>query len=288
MRHSVEPTAGVSISSLAYDYPAAWRIPEHAHRSDQLIFATSGIMEVTIAQTHLLVPPSFAVWVPLNTRHSIRMPCAVAMRTLYFRPTLVRARNSSVLHVTPLLRELILEAIRMVQLLARNRNHVAFRDVLVSQVMKAAPTPTSLTLPCDPRARRLAETTLRDPQSRVKLAALCRDFGMSVRTLQRIFHRELGMDYDSWRRQVRLVKSVELLATGTTIKATSVAVGYRQASTFISAFSRQFGYTPRAWIAKYSPPLSTGRTRPTPARDAAAARAPPPPRRAPRTGPQAA
>jgi hypothetical protein len=62
-------------------------------------------MEVTVAQTHLFVPPSFAVWVPENTRHSIRMPCAVSMRTLYFRPALVRERTCSVLHVTPLLRE---------------------------------------------------------------------------------------------------------------------------------------------------------------------------------------
>jgi AraC-like DNA-binding protein len=30
-------------------------------------------------------------------------------------------------------------------------------------------------------------------------------------------------------------------------------VGYRQASTFIAMFSRQFGMTPRAWIALNSP-----------------------------------
>jgi len=140
----------------------------------------------------------------------------------------------------------------MVHLSARNRVHVAFRDVLVSQVMNAALTPTSLHLPSDSRARRLAEATLRDPKSSLKLQALCGDFGMSVRTLQRIFQRELGVDYDSWRRQVRLLKSLELLTTGTTIQATSVAVGYRQASTFIAAFSRQFGLTPRAWIARHS------------------------------------
>jgi AraC-like DNA-binding protein len=256
MRHGYEPGPGVCISSLAYDYPAAWRIPEHSHRSDQLIYATSGVMEVTIAQTHLLVPPLFAVWVSANTSHSIRMPCAVSMRTLYLRPKLVRARNCRVLHVAPLLRELILETIRIAGLLSRKRDHAALRDLLIAQIMKAAPIPTILTLPIDARARRVAEATLLEPAAIRKLDARCHDFGMSVRTLQRIFRRELGVDYDSWRRQVRLLKAIELLTTGTSIKAAAGAVGYRQASTFIAVFSRQFGLTPRAWIAVNSPKLA--------------------------------
>jgi AraC-like DNA-binding protein len=126
---------------------------------------------------------------------------------------------------------------------------------LISQIMKAAPIPTTVILPSDPRARRLAEATLLDPTASRKLHVRCRDFGMSVRTLQRIFRRELGLDYDSWRRQVRLVKAVELLTTGASTKEASSAIGYRQASTFIAVFSRQFGLTPRAWIAMHSPTL---------------------------------
>jgi quercetin dioxygenase-like cupin family protein len=86
MRQSDDPGPGVSISSLSYECPATWRVPEHAHRSDQLIYAISGVMDVSIERTHLLVPPLFAVWIAAHTRHAIRMPTAVSMRNLYLKP----------------------------------------------------------------------------------------------------------------------------------------------------------------------------------------------------------
>ncbi len=78
---------------------------------------------------------------------------------------------------------------------------------------------------------------------------LCREAGVSVRTLQRIFRREVGTDFETWRRQARLMKAVELLAQGRSIKAVSHAVGYRQASTFVAMFRRALGLTPKAWIS---------------------------------------
>jgi len=54
MRHSglkqYDPRPGVSISTLAYEYPAGHNVPEHAHDSDQLIYATRGVMEVSAGQ----------------------------------------------------------------------------------------------------------------------------------------------------------------------------------------------------------------------------------------------
>jgi AraC-like DNA-binding protein len=243
----------MSISSLAHEYPSNWEVPEHSHRSDQLIYAVSGVMQLAVSKTRLLVPPQFAVWVSANTPHSIRMPYAVSMRTLYLRPKLAHARNCSVLHVTPLMRELVLEITRTGGLSNRKRIHAALRDVLIAQIDNATPIPTSLTMPDDPRARLLAQATLLDPLDKRRLESRCRDFGMSARTLQRIFLRELGINFDSWQRQLRLLKAVELLASGASVKAVAAEVGYRQASTFISMFAQQFGQTPRAWSAIHLP-----------------------------------
>jgi AraC-like DNA-binding protein len=253
MRQSFEPGPGVSISSLTYEYPAAWRVPEHSHRSDQLIYAISGVMEISVAKTRLLVPPLFAVWIAANTTHSIRMPNAVSMRTLYLRPGLSKSRDCRVMHVAPLLRELILETTRLIDLKTRNAEHAALRDVLLSQIRSAPPIPMTLAMPETSSARQLAELTLVNPKVNQKLAALCNDLGVSVRTIQRIFRRELGMDYETWRRQVRLLKAVELLTIGHSIKKVAFEVGYAQASTFVAVFARNFGMTPRAWISAHSP-----------------------------------
>jgi AraC-like DNA-binding protein len=67
--------------------------------------------------------------------------------------------------------------------------------------------------------------------------------------VQRFFHREVGTDFETWRRQVRLMKAVELLASGRRIKEVAFAVGYGQATTFVAMFRRSFGLTPKAWIS---------------------------------------
>ena len=41
-----DPGRGVSVATLAYEYPAAYEVAEHAHGSDQLIYAIRGVMEV--------------------------------------------------------------------------------------------------------------------------------------------------------------------------------------------------------------------------------------------------
>jgi hypothetical protein len=38
-----DPKRGVSVATLAYEYPSRFHVPEHAHGSDQLIYAISGL-----------------------------------------------------------------------------------------------------------------------------------------------------------------------------------------------------------------------------------------------------
>jgi AraC-like DNA-binding protein len=76
---------------------------------------------------------------------------------------------------------------------------------------------------------------------------LCANAGVSARTIQRTFQKEVGTDFESWRRQVRLIKAVELLISGFSVKEVAFAVGYSQPSPFVETFRRTFGMTPRVW-----------------------------------------
>jgi AraC-like DNA-binding protein len=245
-----DPGPGVSISTLAYEYPRGFRVPEHSHGSDQLICAIGGVMEVSSGQSVWLIPPHFAVWIPARTMHSIQMPGVVSMRTLYMRRGLAAGLPPTcvVFHVTPLLRELIIETVRIRKLRIRDRLPCGFRDLLVSQFESASPMPTSVTFPKDPRARAIAGTVSGNPAGRQSLAAMCDSAGASVRTIQRIFRREVGSDFEFWRRQVRLMKAVELLVSGRSVKEVSFALGYRQPTAFVEMFRGVLGATPRAWI----------------------------------------
>jgi AraC-like DNA-binding protein len=245
-----DPKRGVSVTTLAYEYPAEFRVPEHAHGADQLIYAICGVMEVVSGSNMWLVPPTFAIWVPAEISHRIHMPRPVSMRTLYFRPGSVHTPklSNAVLHVTPLLRELILETVRIGKLRAGHNHERALRDLLILHLESASSVPTFVALPTDERALALAQAVLLAPERTTTLAALCRGAGVSVRTIQRIFRKDIGIDFEGWRRQARLTKAVALLLAGRSVKEVSFCIGYRQPSAFVESFRRTFGITPKVWV----------------------------------------
>jgi len=253
MRHNVttgyDPKPGVSVATLSYEYPSGYRVLEHAHGADQLIYATRGVMEVSVGMSLWLIPPQFAIWIPGRTWHSIRMPGAVSMRTLYLRRGLAARMPArcTVLHISPLLRELIVEAVHMGRLRSRNRLHSALGDLIVSRLESASPIPTFVTMPKDPRALAVAQMLLANLAATLPLRALCASAGASVRTIERAFQRDLGLNLEQWRRQARLMKAVELLVARRSIKEVAFEVGYRQPSAFVEMFRQSLGMTPRAW-----------------------------------------
>jgi AraC-like DNA-binding protein len=229
-----DPGRGVSISTLAYEYPRGFHVPEHAHGSDQLINAIRGVMQVSAGPGIWLIPPHFGIWIPARTPHSIKMPGAVSMRTLYMRCGLAARLTSTctVFHITPLLRELIVETVRIKELRMRDRLHCALRELLLSQLETASPMPTSLTLPQDRRARAVGDMVMRNPAERQSLATMCGSVGVSIRTIQRVFR----------------MKAVELLVSGHSVKEVGFALGYRQSTPFVEMFRGILGTTPGAWI----------------------------------------
>jgi AraC-like DNA-binding protein/mannose-6-phosphate isomerase-like protein (cupin superfamily) len=251
-----DPKPGVTISTLAYEYPPGFNVPEHSHGSDQVVYAIRGVMEIACGQSFWLIPPRFAIWIPARATHNIRMPGAVSMRTLYLRRGLAPRLPDAcrVLNVTPLLRELIVEAVRIGQLLWRNPLHCALRDLIVSELQSAAPVPSFVTLPGDPRARLVAHAVMGDLSSCVSFQALCEQAGASPRTIERIFRREVGLSFEFWRRQFRLMKAIELLAGGCPVKEVAFEIGYRRPSAFVEVFRRTLGTTPKAWAASLQKP----------------------------------
>ncbi|MBV8587626.1 MAG: helix-turn-helix transcriptional regulator [Verrucomicrobia bacterium] len=245
-----DPPPGVSVATHSREYPRGSHIPEHAHGSNQLIYASRGVMEVTSGKNWWKIPPHFGLWIPARTPHHIRMPEHVSMRTLYLRTGLAqRSPSCTVLHVCPLLRELIVEIVRRRQLRFRHRVECALRDLLVAELERASPVPTGVVFPTDPRAIRVAQTIIAEPGSALSLKSICAAAGVSVRTLERVFRNEVGTDIECWRRQIRLMNGAELLVSGLRVKEVAFAVGYQHPSAFVSLFRATFGTTPRAWVS---------------------------------------
>ena len=245
-----DPTPGVSVATHSREYSRGSRIPVHAHGSHQLVYASRGVMEVSSGHSSWKIPPHFGLWIPARTPHQIRMPEAVSMRTLYLRPAGTRISLAcTVLHIGAFFRELIVEIVRVGRLRMRNRIECALRDLLIAELERASPVPTGINFPADSRAYRVAQIVMADLGCPVSLKSMCVSAGVSVRTLERTFRREVGTDFECWRRQARLMKAIEMLVAGYSVKEVAFAVGYRHPGAFVALFRETFGTTPKAWMS---------------------------------------
>ena len=205
-----------TLSTHAREYPRGSHIPEHAHGSNQLIYASRGVMEVASGQSLWKIPPHFGLWIRARTAHQIRMSECVSMRTLYLRPSVVNLPPlCAVLHVGPLLRELIIEIVRIGQLRIRNRIECALHDLLIAELERASPVPTALLLPTDQRALAVAQNVIANPARSISLKLMCASAGVT----------ELIPDPHETPRPIRIMSRIGPMAR--TIENRSAVSDYR-------------------------------------------------------------
>lgn len=238
------------VASVSADIKAGHVIPEHMHPEDQLLFASKGVMTVRTKDGVWVVPPMRAVWIPANTPHSVSMSGQVSMRTLYLERKIGRdlPDRCFVINVAPLLKELILHACKHSRLSKKVAAQRRIIEMIVDQLNEAESIPLQLPQLFDSRAQRVAQMLFADPGDRRTLWKLCKDSGASKRTIERLFLDETKVTFGKWRQQLRLLRGMELLASGEKVSFAAAEAGYDSTSAFISMFRKQLGTTPRRYL----------------------------------------
>jgi AraC-like DNA-binding protein len=201
--------------SYAVTHPSGAVVLPHGPGWDQLLYAASGVMRAETGDEVWTVPPHRALWLPNGAGARVLMHGRVAVRTLYLRTSGRLPDHLLTLDVPPLLRELVLHAVRHCPL---------------------------------ERARGEHRALLADPAQPVPLDRLAAGVGASRRTLERLFLAETGMTIGQWRGRLRLVRAVEQLAAGQPVTAVAGALGYATPSAFSAMFRAQLGEPPRRYL----------------------------------------
>ena len=238
------------MTALAYDLGHGHSIPEHLHPEDQLVYACQGVMTVRTNAGTWVVPTQRAVWIPARTPHSILMSGAVSMRTIYLRARMIRRlpRTCCVVNVSPLLQQMILHLCTVGKLNRRSKTHAHLIDVLIDQLDGVRAIPLQLPAPSDARAARVAAALQGSVDNYRSLASMCAQAGASKRTIERLFQQETRMSMGKWRQQLRLLRSLQLLAAGAKISHAALEAGYNSPSAFIAMFRKALGTTPRRYF----------------------------------------
>nr|WP_244154332.1 helix-turn-helix transcriptional regulator [Desulfospira joergensenii] len=231
---------------MAKEFPSGHLIESHLHIRSQLLYASRGVMTVTTGEGIWVVPPFRAVWIPAQTQHQIKVSGNLSMRTLYIEPNFFpeAPEHCCVISVSPLLRELILHAIKMPNLYQPDSPEEHIITVILDQIQNMAVTPLSLTIPKDSRLKEIFVKLSENPGDNRTLEDWGKLVGATRRTLTRLFQSELGTGFGQWRQQIRILESLKRLALNDPVTTIAIDLGYDSPSAFISMFKKALGKTP--------------------------------------------
>ena len=248
------------VTGKAVDYDADFCTAQHRHPSGQLIHAVRGVMVVSTAIGQWIVPPTRGIWMPPETTHWVRMVGEVHMRTVYIRHDAITGLPLSckAVGISPLLRELILEAIHIPQPYTEDSRGGRLMRLLLDEVRLLPTLPLHLPQPNDPRLLTICKAIGAAPNDASTLEDWSTRLRIDVKTIQRLFARETGMSFGQWRQQARLLRALEQLAGGAKVVDVALNMGYASPSAFATMFKRQFGVVPSDFFKSTGkPPAST-------------------------------
>jgi AraC-like DNA-binding protein len=235
------------------DLPDHRAIESHAHAQGQLFCLESGLSIVETSAGSWMFPPRRCGWIPAGHLHSVRSGGLVSGWLLYLAAPLCQAlpKKPMVLALCPLLEHLVLRIASWEKSGPPEPSRKNLVQVLVDELCMAQEEPLHLPMPIDPRLRQLVEQLVKAPEMDRSLGEWARWLGMSERSLQRNFQREVGMSIGQWRQQSRILIGLEKLTEGMSVTDTCFAVGYNNVSAFIKTFKRTVGVPPLEYIKKH-------------------------------------
>lgn len=248
---STHPVLGYS-----YDWASsmAFEISHHTHARAQVVYATTGILQVGAKDAMWSISPQQALWVPPAVEHELRATGAFGLRTIYIHPDIARKLPSypCVIAITRLLKELILYAAHMESDYLPRGYEAQILSAIPAVLNTINPMPIQLLVPTDPRLQSMVKFLFEQPADTRPLGFWAETTGASERTMLRQFIRETGMSYKKWRSHLKLVHAMALLSKGVSVTSIAYTLGYNSPSAFVSIFRREMGQSPARYISSCS------------------------------------
>jgi AraC-like DNA-binding protein len=238
----------------AKDLPAQSKVIEHSHDWDQLIYAVSGLLEVSSSKGQHLLPPGQAVWIPANQRHSIATLNGAKLRSVHVEKGLISQFSAeiNVLKVDELVRLLIAKASRFPFNEAGHKSlsaaQVRLLHVLSDQIATLEKMPLCLPMSDDPLLSPILAWQQAHLDGHKSLQQWSLELGASSKTIARRFESQLGISFSRWREQLKLHKAIGWLSENRSVTYVALSLGYESLPAFIVMFKRHTGTTPGKFI----------------------------------------
>lgn len=224
--------------------------PLHEHPWGQLVYASSGTLQVIVNDTWYPITPEQAIWVPHGVRHATGALHDAEFRSLYVGPQVSfdTPKSCIMFAMTPLLRALILE-LEAAELRDEPADYVErIVGLALEQLHRLQPQKFSLPWPKSEDLCSICEELYEKPYDDRSIESWAAVVGVTPRTLARRFERDVGVSLRAWRHKLRLFRAIEWLRLGRSVTDVALSLGYASPSSFTFMFRREMGASPTDWM----------------------------------------
>ncbi len=234
---------------IAYDGPSQ-RDQFHSHSSAQLLYSVSGIIEVQVDHQLFIVPPSNAVWIPPQVSHRSLSSKPIQFRSLYIdsKYCTTLSQKTCVVLVDPLLKALIERVCVLGSCQESDVQAWHLTQVILDELSQMDKRSFQLNLSSNEIMLKIYDFLQAPGNWSLSADQVSFEFGMSTKTLVRLFQKETGMTFHQWATQVKLVLAMAWLSDGVSITQVAHQLSYSSDSAFIAQFKRYFAVTPGEFV----------------------------------------
>jgi len=260
--HPFTPTRQRPVRVKSRLLRAHTKVLAHQHHWAQMVFSSAGVARVMTSEAAYVLPPRRAVWIPANVEHAasvledadlhsvyVHQPRGVAGPSMS-RSTMDRAwSRCRVIEVQPLLLELVHQMGAEDADTSDVHRYRSMCALALGEMRRSKSSPLGIVLPVDRRLRALCESFLEHPARGQSLDALASEAGASVSTMARLFRKEIGTSFASWRQQVLLARALTLAAQRKSMSHIASELGYSSPSAFAAMMTRLVGVPPSKFLS---------------------------------------
>lgn len=209
-------------------------------------------MLVETERERWVIPPQRALWLPPLQIHSYTLLSQTDLRAVYFSSSLIaecanftKSHQVHVISATALVKELI------AGLFSEEYNGSSQRKMallLLDILSEAPPLIAELPMPHDERLFSATQELLINHRWETSLSELAYIATMSERTFSRLFIKDTGFSFRTWKQRARICASLDLLANGVSIKQVAYQLGFSCPAAFTAAFRSIMDSTPRDFL----------------------------------------
>jgi AraC-like DNA-binding protein len=166
------------------------------------------------------------------------------------------AQQCQVVGISPLLRQLLIEAVDLPTAYDRFGRAGKIMSLLIDEIVAAPVLPLSLPLPYHERLAQRCRRFLERPTGQDTLDLWSGELGLSRRTFTRLFKRETGLTFSIWQRRACMLSALPRLLDGERVTTIAYDLGYSSPAAFTVMFKQLVGVAPEAYRRTASDPAA--------------------------------